>query len=83
MDIICLRMVQHHTQEAMVQLICTLIDLISLLLLATTVVRLLLCEWGGLLLSNLVVPYEPTRITGATTTWDLYPWQLLLTSHTV
>ena len=27
--------------------------------------RLLLCEWAGLLLSNLVVPYETTRITGA------------------
>ena len=28
-------------------------------------VRLLLCERAGLLLSNLVVPYETTRITGA------------------
>ena len=34
---------------------------------ATTIVRLLLCEWAGLLLSNLVVPYETTRIIGVTT----------------
>ena len=32
-------------------------------------VRLLLCEWAGLLLSNLVVPYETTRITGAATVY--------------
>ena len=31
--------------------------------------RLLLCEWAGLLLSNLVVPYETTRITGAATVY--------------
>ena len=31
--------------------------------------RLLLCEWAGLLLSNLVVPYETTRIIGAATVY--------------
>ena len=31
--------------------------------------RLLLCERAGLLLSNLVVPYETTRITGAATVY--------------
>ena len=37
------------------------------------ILKLLLCEWPGLLLSNLVVPYETTRITGAPRcTWDLY-----------
>ena len=48
----------------MVQLACILIDLSSsVLLIATTIVRLLLCECTRLLLSNLVVPLE---ITGAT-----------------
>ena len=33
------------------------------------IVRLLLCELAGLLLSNLVVPYETTMITGAATVY--------------
>ena len=41
------------------QLACIIIDLISLVW----------GEWAGLLLSNLVVPYETTRITGATTVY--------------
>ena len=36
---------------------------------SSTIVRLLLREWAGLLLSNLVVPYETTRITGAATVY--------------
>ena len=41
----------------------------SLWFYSSTVVRLLLREWAGLLLSNLVAPYETTRITGAATVY--------------
>ena len=47
----------------MVQLASIIIDLISSLLLIAMIVRLLLCEWAGLLLSNLVVPYYGSQVS--------------------
>ena len=43
-----------------------------------------ICEWHGLLLSNLVVPYETTRITGAATVYmGFVVRDNFLTSHAV